>query len=107
MIFIFYLCLKFWNSMAKLRVKEIAKQKGLTLAKVAKMLEIHPVNLSSTLNGNPTLSTLSRIAEVLQVEVTDLIETENKPNVRGFVKVNGEVIELSSIADLEQALAQV
>lgn len=90
--------------MAKLRVKEIAKQKGLTLAKVAKMLEIHPVNLSSTLNGNPTLSTLSRIAEVLQVEVTDLIETENKPNVRGFVKVNGEVIELSSIADLEQAL---
>ena len=90
--------------MTKLRVKEIAKQKGLTLAKVAEMLEIHPVNLSSTLNGNPTLSTLSRIAEVLQVEVTDLIETENKPMVSGFVKVNGEVIELSSIADLEQAL---
>ena len=90
--------------MTKLRVKEIAKQKGLTLAKVAEMLEIHPVNLSSTLNGNPTLSTLSRIAEVLQVEVTDLIETENKPIVSGFVKVNGEVIELSSIADLEQAL---
>ena len=78
--------------MTKLRVKEIAKQKGLTLAKVAEMLEIHPVNLSSTLNGNPTLSTLSRIAEVLQVEVTDLIETENKPMVSGFVKVNGEVI---------------
>lgn len=90
--------------MAKLRVKEIVKQKGLTLAKVAEELKIHPVNLSTTLNGNPTLSTLSRIAEVLQVEVTDLIETENKPNVRGFVKVNGEVIELSSIADLEQAL---
>jgi transcriptional regulator with XRE-family HTH domain len=90
--------------MAKLRVKEIVKQKGLTLAKVAEMLDVHPVNLSTTLNGNPTLSTLSRIAEVLQVEVTDLIETENKPNVRGFVKVNGEVIELSSIADLEQAL---
>ena len=90
--------------MTKLRVKEIAKQKGLTLAKVAEMLDVHPVNLSTTLNGNPTLSTLSRIAEVLQVEVTDLIETDNKPNVRGFVKVNGEVIELSSITDLEQAL---
>ena len=90
--------------MAKLRVKEIVKQRGLTLAKVAKMLDVHPVNLSTTLNGNPTLSTLSRIAEVLQVEVTDLIETENKPNVRGFVKVNGEVIEITSVADLEQAL---
>lgn len=90
--------------MAKLRVKQIVKEKGLTLAKVAEELKIHPVNLSTTLNGNPTLSTLSRIAEVLQVEVTDLIETENKPNVSGFVKVNGEVIELSSVADLEQAL---
>ena len=90
--------------MTKLRVKEIAKQKGLTLAKVAEMLEIHPVNLSSTLNGNPTLSTLSRIAEVLQVEVTDLIETENKPIVSGFVKVDGEVLEITSVADLEQAL---
>ena len=91
--------------MAKLRVKEIVKQKGLTLVKVAEMLEIHPVNLSTTLNGNPTLSTLSRIAEVLQVEVTDLIETENKPIVSGFVKVDGEVIEITSVADLEKALA--
>ena len=90
--------------MAKLRVKEIVKQKGLTLVKVAEMLEIHPVNLSTTLNGNPTLSTLSRIAEVLQVEVTDLIETENKPIVSGFVKVDGEVIEITSVADLEKAL---
>ena len=90
--------------MAKLRVKQIVKEKGLTLAKVAEELKIHPVNLSSTLNGNPTLATLEKIANVLEVDVTDLIETENKPDVRGFVKVNGEVIELSSIADLEQAL---
>ena len=90
--------------MAKLRVKQIVKEKGLTLAKVAEMLEIHPVNLSTTLNGNPTIATLEKIANVLGVDVTDLIETENKPNVRGFVKVNEEVIELSSIADLEQAL---
>lgn len=90
--------------MAKLRVKQIVKEKGLTLAKVAEMLEIHPVNLSTTLNGNPTLATLEKIANVLGVEVTDLIETENKSVVSGFLKVNGEVIELSSIADLEQAL---
>ena len=92
--------------MAKLRVKQIVKEKGLTLAKVAEMLEIHPVNLSTTLNGNPTIATLEKIANVLGVDVTDLIETENKSDVSGFVKVNGEVIELSSIADLEKALAK-
>lgn len=90
--------------MAKLRVKQIVKEKGLTLAKVAEMLEIHPVNLSTTLNGNPTIATLEKIANVLGVDVTDLIETENKPIVSGFVKVDGEVIEITSVADLEKAL---
>ena len=92
--------------MAKLRVKQIVKEKGLTLAKVAEMLEIHPVNLSTTLNGNPTIATLEKIANVLGVDVTDLIETENKPIVSGFVKIGTEVVEVSSVADLEQALSK-
>ena len=92
--------------MAKLRVKQIVKEKGLTLAKVAEELKIHPVNLSTTLNGNPTIATLEKIANVLGVDVTDLIEIENKSDVSGFVKVNGEVLEITSVADLEQALAK-
>ena len=90
--------------MAKLRVKEIVKQKGLTMVKVAEMLDIHPVNLSTALNGNPTLSTLSRIAEVLEVEVADLFEREDRPTISGFVKLGTEVVEVSSVADLERAL---
>lgn len=92
--------------MAKLRVKQIVKEKGLTLAKVAEELKIHPVNLSTTLNGNPTIATLEKIANVLGVDVTDLIETENKPIVSGFVKVNGEVLEITSVADLEKAFSK-
>lgn len=88
--------------MTKLRVKQIVKEKGLTMAKVAEMLEIHPVNLSSALNGNPTLSTLTRIAEVLGVEVAELFESENKPSIYGFVKIGEEVIEVASVSDLEK-----
>ena len=58
------------------------------------------------MNGNPTLATLEKIANVLEVDVTDLIEIENKPDVSGFVKVNGEVLEITSVADLEKALAK-
>ena len=90
--------------MTKLRVKQIVKEKGLTMAKVAEMLEIHPVNLSSALNGNPTLSTLTSIAEVLGVEVAELFESENKPAIYGFVKIGSEVEEIYSVADLERAL---
>ena len=90
--------------MTKLRVKQIVKQKGLTLAKVAEMLEIHPVNLTSALNGNPTLATLERIAKVLDVDVVDLIERENNHTINGFIKIDGDVLEISSIQDLEKAL---
>ena len=82
--------------MTKLRVKQIVKQKGLTLAKVAEMLEIHPVNLTSALNGNPTLATLERIAKVLEVDVVDLIERENNHTINGFIKIDGDVLEIVS-----------
>lgn len=101
---LFYIfAIKMGTTMTKLRVKQIVKEKGLTMAKVAEMLEIHPVNLSSALNGNPTLSTLTRIAEVLEVEIADLFETESKPTVYGFVKIGEEVIEVASVSDLEKA----
>mgnify|MGYP003557677919 CR=1 FL=1 len=89
--------------MAVLKVKQIAKDKGLTMAKVAELMKVHPVNLSTTLNGNPTLSTLCKVAEVLGVEVSDLFETTNKPSIEGFVKVDNEIIEIHSVSDLERA----
>ena len=89
--------------MAVLKIKQIAKEKGMTMAEVAKKLGVNPVNLSSAINGNPTLSTLSKIAEVLEVEVADLFEREEK-SIYGFVKIGGEVLELSSFDDIEKAL---
>ena len=87
-----------------LRVKQIAKQKGLTMTKVAELMKVHPVNLSTTLNGNPTLTTLCKVAEVLGVEVADLFETESRPTISGFVKVGNDVMEISSVADVERVL---
>lgn len=90
-------------NMATLRIKQLVKEKGMTMAEVAKKLGVNPVNLSSAINGNPTLSTLSKIAEVLEVEVADLFEREEK-SIYGFVKIGGEVLELSSFDDIEKAL---
>ena len=89
--------------MAVLKIKQIAKEKGMTMAKLAEEMGVHPVNLSSSLNGNPTLSTLTKIAEVLNVEVADLFEREEK-SIYCFVKIGGEVLELSSFDDIEKAL---
>ena len=93
--------------MAILRIKQLAKEKGMTMAEVAKILDVNPVNLSSAINGNPTLSTLTKIAEVLEVEVVDLFERENKVSVSGFIKVDNTIYEVSSVADLENVYNRV
>ena len=54
----------------ELRVVEIAHSKGMTMADIAKQIGISRVNLSNSLNGNPTLSRLAEVAKILGVEVS-------------------------------------
>ena len=58
----------------KLRVKEICKSKGLTMAQLAEMLGIGKDTISRNVNGNPTLETLEKIATTLGVSVSDLFD---------------------------------
>lgn len=88
-----------------LKIKQIAKERGYTMVQVAKELGINPVSLSTAVNGNPTVATLEKIANVLGVEVADFFEKSDKvPIVSGYVEVGGEILKISSIADLEKSL---
>ena len=58
----------------KLRIKEIIKEKGMTIQSLADKMGINRVNLSSSINGNPTIETLGKIASAIGVPVTDLFE---------------------------------
>ena len=62
----------------KLRVKEICKAKGLLMEDLANKLGIARVNLTKTINGNPTIETLERIADALSVSIIDLFEPESE-----------------------------
>ncbi|MBN2175310.1 MAG: helix-turn-helix transcriptional regulator [Bacteroidales bacterium] len=62
-----------------LRVKEIAKGKGLNIADVAKRMGIQAPALSRIINGsNTTTETLQKIASALEVEIVDLFESSRK-----------------------------
>ena len=56
-----------------LRIKELLKEKGITLKDLAAMLGITNVALSRIVNGNTTIETLRKIAEALDVDVRELI----------------------------------
>ena len=61
-------------------IKSVIKQKGLTMEGVAERMGINRVTLSQMLSGNPTMSTLQRIADVLECKVGEffLDELEEK-----------------------------
>lgn len=79
-----------------LRVKEIAKQKGLTIADVAKRMDIQAPALSRIINGsNTTTDTLQKIANALDVSIADLFEQPKSdvitcPNCGTKLKVTKE-----------------
>ena len=54
------------------RIKEICKERGMLFKELAGQLGITDIALRQSLQGNPTVGTLDRIAKVLDVEVSEL-----------------------------------
>jgi len=64
------------------RIKEVIKEKGLTIQSLADTMGINRVNLSSSINGNPTVETLQKIADALGVPISELFEQPDKDTVQ-------------------------
>lgn len=72
------------------RLRDILKERGLTLKAFSEMSGISQPNLSNYINGNisPTLDTLEKIAKALNVEIQDLFPP--KDSIELFAQVNGK-----------------
>lgn len=90
----------------KLKITELAHQRGMTMAEVAKLIGISRVNLSNSLNGNPTLSRLEEVARILHVEVPDLFDKEERCSVTGYLEYDNKIVKIDSIEGLRTVLAE-
>ena len=92
----------------ELRVVELAHQRGLTMADIAKQIGISRVNLSNSLNGNPTLSRLTEVAKILSVEVSELFRpiTTDK-QVSGYLEYDGRIVKVDSLDAVKCFVAEV
>lgn len=63
----------------KLRIKEIAKEKKVSISNLASMVGITQPNLSNIVNdkSKPSLETLEKIADALSVPITELFAKGN------------------------------
>ena len=88
----------------EIRLKEVCKAKGVTLSHIADKLEISRETLSRSINGNISLNRLNEIAEILEVQVTELISVSQ---VFGLIDYNGKIHRIQSVQDLEKLLEEV
>lgn len=92
----------------ELRVVEIAHSKGMTMADIAKQIGISRVNLSNSLNGNPTLSRLREVAKILEVEVSELFKPSTTEDVIcGYIEMFGDIVKITSVRDIERVLEKI
>lgn len=64
-----------------LRINEIIREKRLTVAEIAEKLGITRGTAQRQIHGNPSLETLQRYAEVLEVDITELFSSNKKKEV--------------------------
>ena len=87
------------------RIKQIAKEKGLKMSDIAHEMGINPVNFSASINRNPTLGTLYKIANVLDVDIHELFKFRRPiQEVTGYLEVRGEIIKINNRSDILRAL---
>ena len=59
-----------------LRIKEVIKEKGMTVQTLADKMGINRVGLSNHINGNPSVAVLEKIAAALKVPIQELFEKD-------------------------------
>lgn len=91
----------------ELRISELARQRGMTIADIAKEIGISRVNLSNSLNRNPTLSRLREVAKVLNVEVSELFKPANQPQVSGYLEYRGVITKIESLDALKEFINKI
>lgn len=65
----------------ELRIREIMLEKGISVNEMSEKLGITRQSFYSIVNGNPTMSTLTKIAEILGVTVKELFKDESNENI--------------------------
>lgn len=85
-----------------LKIREVARSKGMTMAQIAEKLGINPITLSQSLNGNPTLSRLTEVANILGVDVGELFvqPRAGREEIHGCLFIDGDPVIVNSKDEL-------
>lgn len=85
-----------------LRIQEVLKEKNISQIDLAEKMKLTTVGLNKQIKGNPTIKTLRKIAESIDVDVRELIEpTKAGDNEDLYIKRDGSFIPIGEIQKLK------
>ncbi len=62
-------------------IKKVIKERGYTLVQVATEMGITKSAISQIVNGNPNITTLRKIADIIGCQLTDFFDDETEPRI--------------------------
>ena len=95
--------------MIRLRIAEVLTEKGISKTEFARLMGIQKQNVNSLLETN-NIRKIEEIAEKLGVKFSDLVtdtDAELQPVVSGYIEFAGEIVKISSVADIEGVLKKI
>lgn len=87
-----------------LRIKEVLKEKGYTIQSLSDEMGVNRVSLTNSINGNPTVETLEKIASTIGVDISELFISDG---IVGAIRAKGRTYEINSIDDIKKLLAEI
>lgn len=81
----------------------ILKEKKLSKTDIAKRMGLSRESLYRILSGNPTLDNVVKLANALEIPVSELFAT-GMGEVSGYIEYRGVIYRIASFEDLENIL---
>ena len=87
-----------------LRIKEVIKEKGMTVQTLADKMGINRVGLSNHINGNPLSQFSKKLQQPQKYQFKNFLEKEQKENINGYIEIGNEIFKITSFQDIRNII---
>jgi len=93
----------------ELRIREILESKDIKVSSLAETVGITRANMSNIVNGKstPSLETLEKIANALEVDITELFAPSSSGGIIGVIRIRDTNYNINSVLDLSRLLDRI
>lgn len=93
----------------ELRIREILESKDTKVSSLAETVGITRANMSNIVNGKstPSLETLEKIANALEVDITELFAPSSSGGIIGVIRIRDTNYNINSVLDLSRLLDRI